>query len=589
MVATTMIGNVSAVPPEARHAKRLLGLLGGGGKTPALAGRALLSAVAAVDVTLPPNPSVDGRGDGDCGGDGGGEDAAVMEAVRAALERRRGGSAAAAGPGPVPAPAEDPLRLRASSAAAATLRDGLARAVRSLVEADERARAAGEKGRERIEERLGMALWRGIGRAVDAGTAVLGGEGDPDAPSDEEGDGGSGGTDAAAPKRKGRGGDGESSGGSKRPRTAGGGTGDPPATAPGEGWERTAAIRRTASHCLEALHLEVASRSPRVWGRRKIYEVYCMPRPVRTVGRGDGALKSVRDAVEREFRSSFHGGGEDQSGVRVYVLLRRVVPKLWGKEAKGSRGDLGGEGADPNGEEEDSAGTYLFVHLCIGKPLDMNDESNRSRSGEKKKKMGNEFVAIMRPGSTLFALTASRAPSRSYRTPFVLAALVTALGSNAGDCLGRELCLFILQVGSLCTCLSSSPASVISSNAPVRFSFPPFPFPIFLSLKTRRSGSGTARELSPSSYLRLPRRQPTVRLSVGSPATPSGASVDGGARTQAGQRWATRWLRSIAPPPTPSWEGRRRGEGSRLVSDAIIYLSRRTPWLIVLWPSVFGL
>ena len=159
-----MIGNVSAVPPEARHAKRLLGLLGGGGKTPALAGRALLSAVAAVDVTLPPNPSVDGRGDGDCCGDGGGEDAAVMEAVRAALERRRGGSAAAAGPGPgpgpgpVPAPAEDPLRLRASSAASATLRDGLARAVRSLVEADERARAGGEKGRERIEERLGMAL-----------------------------------------------------------------------------------------------------------------------------------------------------------------------------------------------------------------------------------------------------------------------------------------------------------------------------------------------------------------------------------------------------------------------------------------------
>lgn len=143
-----MIGNVSAVPPEARHAKRLLGLLGGGGKTPALAGRALLSAVAAVDVTLPPNPSVDGRGDGDCCGDGGGEDAAVMEAVRAALERRRGGSAAAAGPGPGPvtAPAEDPLRLRASSAAAATLRDGLARAVRSLVEADERARAGGRRG-----------------------------------------------------------------------------------------------------------------------------------------------------------------------------------------------------------------------------------------------------------------------------------------------------------------------------------------------------------------------------------------------------------------------------------------------------------
>ena len=77
----------------------------------------------------------------------------MMETVRAALERRGGDL-----PPPAPAPEEDPLRLRASSAAAATLRDGLAHAVRSLVEADERARAGGEKGRERIEERLGMAL-----------------------------------------------------------------------------------------------------------------------------------------------------------------------------------------------------------------------------------------------------------------------------------------------------------------------------------------------------------------------------------------------------------------------------------------------
>jgi hypothetical protein len=62
-----------------------------------------------------------------------------METVRAALERRGGDL-------PPPAPEEDPLRLRASSAAAATLRDGLAHAVRSLVEADERARAGGRRG-----------------------------------------------------------------------------------------------------------------------------------------------------------------------------------------------------------------------------------------------------------------------------------------------------------------------------------------------------------------------------------------------------------------------------------------------------------
>ena len=69
------------------------------------------------------------------------EDAAVMETVQAALERRGGDL-----PPPAPAPEEDPLRLRASSAAAATLRDGLAHAVRSLVEADERARAGGRRG-----------------------------------------------------------------------------------------------------------------------------------------------------------------------------------------------------------------------------------------------------------------------------------------------------------------------------------------------------------------------------------------------------------------------------------------------------------
>jgi hypothetical protein len=131
---------------------------------------------------------------------------------------------------------------------------------------------------------------------------------------------------------------------------------------------------------------------------------------------------AVRNAVEREFRAIFRGGGEDQCGIRVYGLLRKVAGTCL------EDGIEGGEEEQMIGEAE----TYLFIHMCIGKPLDLHDENLRAPSGEKRKKKANEFIAILRPGSSLFALSASRAPSGSRFTKFLLPTLARALSSTSG-------------------------------------------------------------------------------------------------------------------------------------------------------------
>jgi hypothetical protein len=147
---------------------------------------------------------------------------------------------------------------------------------------------------------------------------------------------------------------------------------------------------------LESIHLQVTSRTTTVWGRKKIYEIYQLS------GTSSSSLNSspgdIAKAVEREFRIVFHGGGEDQSGCRSYALM---------------------------------SGNSLYIQLNIGKFYDFQDERNRSTSGEKKKKKGNEFTFIVEPGSSLVAVSASRAPSKSRFTKFVLAALDAALTSNS--------------------------------------------------------------------------------------------------------------------------------------------------------------
>jgi len=164
-------------------------------------------------------------------------------------------------------------------------------------------------------------------------------------------------------------------------------------------------IKQFWGSLLEAVNLQVTSRTTSVWGKKKIYEVYQLTAPSSL----DDSIDDIRKAVEREFRTVFHGGGEDNSGCRTYAVSL----------------------------ESNS----LYIQMNIGACYDYCDERNRSVSGEKKKKADYEFVAKIDAGSPLIALTASRAPSRSRLTKFVLTALDAALSKNASGTTTKGKCV----------------------------------------------------------------------------------------------------------------------------------------------------
>jgi hypothetical protein len=143
---------------------------------------------------------------------------------------------------------------------------------------------------------------------------------------------------------------------------------------------------------LESLQLAVCTRTTKTWGRKKIYEVYQLSMgPVNVQGK---SCNEIANMVNAEFRSIYHGGGEDESGCRVYC------------------------------QEYENR---LYLQVCIGKSFDYTDMRNRSLSGEKKKKKANEFVIVCEDGSDLLAVTASRAPSGSRFTSYVMTALELVL------------------------------------------------------------------------------------------------------------------------------------------------------------------
>lgn len=143
------------------------------------------------------------------------------------------------------------------------------------------------------------------------------------------------------------------------------------------------------AHLLEAIHLQVVARTTRIWGRKKIYEIYRLNGPATALK----ALEQIRAEVQRDFSAAYSG-----IECRTYALQRQ-------------------DG-------------YLFLHLVIGEPYNYTDERNRSISGEKKKKKANEFMFVVKPGSDLMAVTASRAPSKSRFVKYVLTAVDLALATT---------------------------------------------------------------------------------------------------------------------------------------------------------------
>jgi len=395
----------SVLPPNSRHAKRLLALLG----SARVAGQAIINAVNMVDVVLPSPQS---------------SSESTFDPVLAALNRRRGIGTGADGTAAAP---KCPHHERAVRVATSTLRRLLTETVDSMM-ADSHTIDLYDTRRGMAEERMGLALHLALDRAVDAGLQALaeadnGGNDDTDGNNDDIHD------EAQRKRRKASDGDDTDSAVTEANLRF-------PATS--EDRDRTFALRRTASICLESLNLQIMARTTTTWGKKKIYEIYSFPRPVRSVC-GEGGVSAVRSAVEKEFRASFRGGGEDQCGIRVYGLLRRICCSVDEDTAAADVACNGSSNEDAESHSSEKGDTYLFLHLCIGKPLDLHDESMRGSNGEKKKKKGNEFIVILRPGTTLFALSASRAPSNSRFTPFVLASLVNALCSNSGGSIDQSL------------------------------------------------------------------------------------------------------------------------------------------------------
>lgn len=410
----------SVLPADARQAKRLLKSL----RSLKISARALIDAVKMVDVYLPSEQEADG-----------GTFDPVMAALAASRAKRGSGgdgaSAAMAAFAPPSAHYTDHHK-RAIRVATETLRRLLRETLDSMMAADTKTMEQYDNHKGLIEERMGLALHLAVDRAVDVGMAELAKEeesGGKQEGSDLNND--DNGMDKKRPasddkkskkkkKRRRKSSDNAASGEEDFDDDSARRNSNPRFDTTSEDRDRTFAFRRTTSLCLESLSLQVVARTTVTWGKKKMYEVYKLPRPLLPVG-GETGVLAVRNAVEREFRAIFRGGGEDQCGIRVYGLLRKIA------------GTCLEDGIEEGEEElENDAETYLFIHMCIGKPLDLHDENLRAPSGEKRKKKANEFIGILRPGSTLFALSASRAPSGSRFTRFLLPALARALSSTSG-------------------------------------------------------------------------------------------------------------------------------------------------------------
>ena len=157
---------------------------------------------------------------------------------------------------------------------------------------------------------------------------------------------------------------------------------------------------------LEKLHLELCTITTRSWGRKKKYEVYQMAGPAKPNTEG------LCQVIVQEFIKVFLGSMEGSESCMLRYSDCRAYVSRKGKE--------------------------LWIQVNIGKPFDYTCHFNRNKAGSKKKKSCTEYVAVVTPESSLIALTASRAPSRSRFTPYVFAALENALTCTVNDSFDTE-------------------------------------------------------------------------------------------------------------------------------------------------------
>lgn len=149
---------------------------------------------------------------------------------------------------------------------------------------------------------------------------------------------------------------------------------------------------------IEAVSLQVASRTTNVWGKKKVYEMYKLAGPCMPIS----DHQELRQDISREFLKVFD---ESNRGTRLTSQSECRVFSV---------------------KHEDPA--TLWIQINIGRPFDARDHTFLAESQSlKKRKEGNEFIAMIVPESSLVALTASRAASRSIYTPYVIFVLENVL------------------------------------------------------------------------------------------------------------------------------------------------------------------
>eukprot|EP00592_Proboscia_alata_P000805 CAMPEP_0194367640 /NCGR_PEP_ID=MMETSP0174-20130528/15763_1 /TAXON_ID=216777 /ORGANISM="Proboscia alata, Strain PI-D3" /LENGTH=642 /DNA_ID=CAMNT_0039143521 /DNA_START=151 /DNA_END=2079 /DNA_ORIENTATION=- len=192
---------------------------------------------------------------------------------------------------------------------------------------------------------------------------------------------------------------------------------------------------------LESLNLQISSRTTRVWGHQKSFEVFGLPGKVRHVS-GRRGLDKLRLELKREFCAYFGGEDDKSNSCRVYARITPLKDGVAvGSHAQSSRSTSSTNvDASLDGTESrtDARTKVVYIQIIIGHMIvldrDGDDMMFNKNSHSKKGKNHNEFLALVLPGTDVVVLSAKGAPSRSRYTPYVLAALGSILCESNGDC-----------------------------------------------------------------------------------------------------------------------------------------------------------
>eukprot|EP00814_Leptocylindrus_danicus_P019668 CAMPEP_0116006816 /NCGR_PEP_ID=MMETSP0321-20121206/1948_1 /TAXON_ID=163516 /ORGANISM="Leptocylindrus danicus var. danicus, Strain B650" /LENGTH=606 /DNA_ID=CAMNT_0003475431 /DNA_START=29 /DNA_END=1849 /DNA_ORIENTATION=+ len=189
----------------------------------------------------------------------------------------------------------------------------------------------------------------------------------------------------------------------------------------------------TLVHVKETLYMLIVSRTPHDGSSKKIhqrqYEVYGFDFPVQCIF-GMAGLKNLKLRIKQEFGLIYYGTDEMDSleDVRVHACTRKFT--------------LGDGNANYDLEEcsaENPSNHVVYIQINVG---DIKSDSSSSTSSynapiKRRKRTfqhdSHQFIAVIKPETSVLALAAQMLPSKLSMTPYVLAALSAALCSIDGE------------------------------------------------------------------------------------------------------------------------------------------------------------